>query len=105
MEEFSKSYDCVRDQLWMTSVACGNCTKKQCRGSESDVSHSERSSKKTQYIICKKYRQGVRLPMMGQNPKHRLENSFISMIFYILRNYWENDEPTYWFPIPEPPKK
>lgn len=25
--------------------------------------------------------------MMGQNPKHRLGNSFISMIFYILRNY------------------
>ena len=19
--------------------------------------------------------------------------------------YWENDEPTYWFPIPEPPKE
>ena len=29
MEEFSKSYDCVRDQLWMTLVTLqGNCTKK-----------------------------------------------------------------------------
>ena len=27
MEEFSKSYDCVRDQLWMTSVAMATALK------------------------------------------------------------------------------
>ena len=46
MEEFSKSYDCVSDQLWMTSVAMATALKSSVAVRKSDMSHSEGNSKK-----------------------------------------------------------